>query len=293
MKFPAAFMLVTFSSSSKQFLTEQICVPTCDRVFNTVCPGGGVAVSADAALPNLTSSCWKRQRWAAAAAAAAVLSGKKAADGLSSLITLAPRLTAKSIQEKSNERRPEPVKVSHGLLWNFNARIQTNREDRGSCRRHQLELSPSISTEERLARELARLQTIFNWLWFLPVIATARKSITRGRGLVKFMTNQRPNLKRNFRRLDWRYTEDEEAIQSNETARQSNCWQASIWDQHTRTLSGPICPEFSVQYSHLFTVQKCAFNLLQISCGHLKDASWQAIIWRFYWHLCAWVIYLC
>lgn len=122
--------------------------------------------------PNLTSSCWKRQRWAAAAAAAAVLSGKKAADGLSSLITLAPQLTAKTTQEKSNERRPEPVKVGHGLLWNFNARIQTKREDRGSCRRHQLELFPRISTEERLARELARLKTIYNWLWFLPVIAT-------------------------------------------------------------------------------------------------------------------------
>lgn len=42
------------------------------------------------------------------------------------------------------------------------------------------------------------------------------------------MTNQSPTLKRNFRRLDWQGTENEEAVQSDETARQSNCWQASI-----------------------------------------------------------------
>lgn len=124
--------------------------------------------------PILTSSCWKGQGWAVAAAAAAAVvsalcsavgeSQVKAADGLSRLITLAPRLTANTAQGKSNERRPEPVKVPHGSLWNFNAWIRTKREARGSCR-HQLELSRRISTEDRLARELARLQTIFNWLW--------------------------------------------------------------------------------------------------------------------------------
>lgn len=37
--------------------------------------------------------------------------------------------------------------------------MQTEREDRGSCRRHHLELSPRISSEERRARGLAGLQT--------------------------------------------------------------------------------------------------------------------------------------
>lgn len=124
--------------------------------------------------PILTSSCWKGQGWAVAAAAAAaaalvsaLCSGEsqvKAADGLSRLTTLAPRLTPNATQGKSNERRPEPVKVPHGWLGNFDAWIRTKREVRGSCR-HQLELSRRISTEDRLARELARLQTVFNWLW--------------------------------------------------------------------------------------------------------------------------------
>lgn len=145
--------------------------------------------------PILTSSCWKkRQGWAAAAprraaAAAAVVSAlcsalgrvKKTADGLSRLITLAPRLTAKTTQGKSNGRRPEPVKVSQDLVWNFNAWIQTKREVRGSCRRHQLELSPRISTEDRLARELARLQTIFNWLWLVsPCHSDSSGKYTKG-----------------------------------------------------------------------------------------------------------------
>lgn len=45
---------------------------------------------------------------------------------------------------------------------------------------------------------------------------------------MNYMTNQSPTLKRNFRRLDRQGTENEEAIQPDETARQSNSWQASI-----------------------------------------------------------------
>lgn len=142
--------------------------PTCERVCSADCPGGGGAVSADVAvsyphfllLEEAGVSCRRRRRLCSALGESQV----KAADGLSRLITLAPRLTANTTQGKSNERRPEPVKVPHGLLWNFNAWIRTKREVRGSCR-HQLELFRRISTEDRLARELARLQTIFNWLW--------------------------------------------------------------------------------------------------------------------------------
>lgn len=50
LKCPAAFTLATFSSFIKSFVNEQISVSTCDRVSNAVCPGGGVAVSADAAV---------------------------------------------------------------------------------------------------------------------------------------------------------------------------------------------------------------------------------------------------
>lgn len=39
------------------------------------------------------------------------------------------------------------------------------KEVRGSCRRPQRELLSRISTREGLAQGLARLQTIFNWLW--------------------------------------------------------------------------------------------------------------------------------
>lgn len=80
-------------------------------------------------------------------------SGKKkeAADGLSSSVTLALRLTAKTATEKSNEKPPEPVKVSHGALRDFNVRIQTKKEVRGACRRRQRELLSRISTWERLA----------------------------------------------------------------------------------------------------------------------------------------------
>ena len=42
------------------------------------------------------------------------------------------------------------------------------------------------------------------------------------------MTNQSPALKRNFGRRDWRRSENEEAVQSDEAARQSNSWQASV-----------------------------------------------------------------
>lgn len=47
------------------------------------------------------------------------------------------------------------------------------------------------------------------------------------------MTNQGPSLKRSFRRLDRRDSEDEEAVQPDEAARQSDCWQASIRHTHT------------------------------------------------------------
>lgn len=50
LKCSSAFILVTLSSTSKSFLNKQICVSTCDRVSNTVCPVGGVGVSADAAV---------------------------------------------------------------------------------------------------------------------------------------------------------------------------------------------------------------------------------------------------
>lgn len=45
---------------------------------------------------------------------------------------------------------------------------------------------------------------------------------------MKFMTNQRPVLKLNCGRLNWQGSENEEAVQSDETARQSNSRQASI-----------------------------------------------------------------
>lgn len=146
---------------------------------------------------------------------------------------LAIRLTDKPATERSHEKPPEPVKVSHGLLWDFNARKDTKKEVRGSCRRPQRELLPRISTWEGLARGASSATNYFligfglnGSRLFFPVIATAWKI---GRGpLVKFMTNQRPVLKLNFGRLNWQGSENEEAVQSDETARQSNSRQASI-----------------------------------------------------------------
>lgn len=176
------------------------------------------------------------------AAAAAVLSalcslcsGKKAADGLSPSVTLAQQLTVKTATERSHEKLQTPVKVAPGLLWDFNVRKYKPEELRGSCRRPQRELSSRISTWGRLAQGLARLQTIFNWLWaqWLSLVSPCHSDsfgkLKRGEAPVNFMTNQSSVLKLNFGRRDWeRRSKNEEAVQPDETTRQSNSWQASI-----------------------------------------------------------------
>lgn len=83
---------------------------------------------------------------------AALWGKKRPTDYPAPLTVLAHRLTDKPATERSHEKPPEPVKVSQGLLWDFNARKDTKKEVRGSCRRPQRELLPRISTWEGLAR---------------------------------------------------------------------------------------------------------------------------------------------